>query len=732
MAQKELLRPQDSAGHFQKAGDKYFRTFEFALFPFVPFSKAWNTVMNETSGREGDFAWGPSGFAGQGKIPKYEGSPWEEEIRTYNQARGNKGPDLATSLDNVPQQELQKASQRLSKELAWVLSNKQGYSPPSVRDYEGHTDRPEKFTVETIETIMTEMGITPKNQGKENWKVRGTDGKVLKLVRQTWAKNSRDSAGEQLDFMVKEGEGQARRLEYILHRIGAHAGPEFVKDVMGVEATILTSQKYLEQQIADTDSSKGLKDQFATASRNMANDVARQYNLLSTMFNELYGKQSLDKILDNTKSNPNTANIRKMIKLSSMTKDDAKFLRDSLKDYGAADESLWYITRQFLDRFVEIRNYDMAHASDGIGSFIYQVPLQARSASPKWMQGYTIGFAKFSPNWVRGRKNLKYVGGQPEVSINVETVVIDMLVDDAGQVREEWMGPKGKGLQDIMVDVGTGAFRGIMDNFLLWDYATKIGNEVKAGVMRRDIENTMLYAEDMGAHGRQFMIGSSMYSQIDDMSFGATDQMGTVVGIQTLTTREIASSIKEQFEHTFIKKNSKTAKDFNAALLKVFERGAEEANLATDAWKEEIPDVGSYSLPGGNPGVFAKAGGDGLWKNMEDPLRGGRGIGVPFTFISGRRGTSTAAKKFKKAHANMFVQSNWLGPEGEGPSREWNAEGDLFGPAGKVYKGQEMVKDASIMDWRLTINTSGKTSIRFFKGEQAYKYDDSMNKWVKV
>jgi len=704
MAELNLLQPDKPS-----KVKSIFRTFEFALFPFVPFSQRWRTMYAETSGREGDFAWGPRGFADT-QMPR-KNEKWDALIEDYNRAQG-KSNNLIANLKKFNENFARSETQKMAQDLQAAL----GVDYLGGEGIEGAG--PEKYITESLDAVMGAQGLRAgdKRKGNLSWKMTDESKENIKINLHGWEKSNSIAGSETLDIMAKIGDDSKRKTEYLLHRIGEYAGGKFVSDVMGIEATNQTTGKYLEAQLTDEKYTGTMKESFQAAARDMANDIARQYNVMMNMFNKKYGSLKMVDILEKTgKRDKETADqfIERMIKAGA----DSTLMNDS-KDavstkHMGGDETLWFITRQMLDRFIQIRDYDKKHVSDGIASYIYQIPLRHHGGQTG--EGYTIGFAKFSPKWGVGRTKLrKYVEGATTLSeqnIHVETFVLDML--DIGTVKQKWITKET--LQQIFTtSQKEGRYAGLVENFILWDYAVRLGDKDKVATLANRVNSEVAGLKDVGLHGRQYLIGSSAWTQIDNMTFGALAGAGNVVGLSTMTDRDTAEVIRRQFKAYF---DTKGNAKLGSALKTLFQKAVLRSNIVTQAWKDEIPGAEGFTVSQGS--ILA---GKKLYKG--DPMEGGTGVGVPFTFMSGRRGTTQQYEKFKATKSEWLMHTRFQQPPDDykgAMATRGHTTGDEDWVS-KIYN-YDFMESGDMMDWRLTVNTSQKASIRFFKDGKRWHAD---------
>jgi len=534
-----------------------FKTIEFGFSPFVPFTETWNMILQ--GGKDGsDFKVHADSLDGRGE------PSWHETIDAYG------WDDVLKAVDNLPEGQINEASADMTEELANLL---QGDNPIYSK-----YDTSEAAELEDLITI--DWMLDSENHWAwegDSWRTPGVQAR-----RSVMGKQLQASSHENIDMMATTTK-QADNMEYVLHRVGAHLGADFVKDIEGIEVTKMVGKKYTQFLFNELNTIEDWGDRWTAVANRLAEDFMEQYQSIMKVGGDLMKIAEMDL----SKAFPGAS--------------------DKVTAHGGKYDSVQYMALQMMDRFAEVslRN------DKSFATYMWQNPLTWKKA-PKFYKGgggqsTIIGFANFKAHLHReqnGAVTINYV------SVDAKILDIGTLWKEAGFIS------KADYLKYLEAASSTGY--GTLAQFLLWDRMQQVQQGKNMLVAGSEAVGLGLSKWANFRSQRGEMLGSSGRYQVDEIARGMV-AAGSVEAVQVLSTSEIATGVKNQFEAFFNSEGvTKLFSDF-------YTKARQSAIDVTNSWQRT--SVGNRALDDA----------DNVWADELYDSGGitGSKIGLPWFFYSG-------------------------------------------------------------------------------------------------
>ena len=550
-----------------------FSTTEFGFDIFIPFSKQWEQEVTHGSKSLRGSKWSVS--------PKEQGATnaggmteeWTNVFKAFTE-------NFDTALKAYPTTQARQKSAEMASNLADILYDAQKVPTQSqgVGKYKATKGELEDYIV---------MEYNRLNHEEENWKHIGADGsKVEGPAKLSSGKVKGEGfstlSQKSMDFMA-ETDDEAQNLNYLLNRIAAQQGaPEgFVKNIQGVEVTIEASSKYFQKEydkLEDiTDPAKRLKKSAKNAARN----VMAEYKKVAGSITDAY---------------------------------------TSFKEKEQEPEDVFYIGGQMMDRFWEVTER-MFRQSGGKqtagGAYLYHIPLKNAGFSAVGEWHPLVGLIRLMPVFQKTGKPSGGFGDLMLTNISTQTMIIDLTDFDADG-----------NFSEMSTVAGYQYMIGLLSNFLIQDgiknlNSTTIKDQLLGDNMRRQIANVAVTTSM-----RTELIGSSVWTMANATLQTLAPEV-FVQAVKTLTTPEIAESLKNQFED-FFSSSTDSGKLMSEQFALFYADAVANSQTITKSWIKGMgQDWGAWK--GTENSIFSKQ-----WGYLGGNSPSGQGAAVPWFLNYGR------------------------------------------------------------------------------------------------
>tara|TARA_R110002020_G_C16290895_1_gene772418 strand:- start:52 stop:2124 length:2073 start_codon:yes stop_codon:yes gene_type:complete len=570
-------------GHAPKkvAAQTKVSTTEFGYDIFIPFSKKWQQKVTHgnKSLRGSQWSISPRELGAQN-----EGSMNKEWARVYEAFRNN----FDEAVKAYPSTLVRQKSAAMARSLADILYESQ----------ENDTGGAEAFKATSGETTdYLAMEYFRLNHNKDDWQhsVKGettVDGPAALTSGEEREGSFSTLSQKSMDFLATNDD-MAANLEYVLNRIAAQEGaPDgFVNNIQGIEVTSMAHEKYFQQEL------KKVYDESPALSQSQALKIS--------------AKRAVE-------------NVMKEYRKVGGTIEDA--YKDMEKNQGTSEErgnaeNVLYIGRQLMDRFWEVTER-MFQQSDGKrtagGAYIYQIPMSGGYQYPRGTFVPLMGLIRLEPVFKKTGKPAGGFGDLILTKIKTQTMVIDLSTSFnlEGDFKE------------LSTAAGYQYMIGLLGNFLIQDGIKNLNSEHVREVLMgdraaRDLANNLVLA------GRRMdLIGSSLWT----MTEGTLQTFRPEVFIQavkTLTTPEIAESLKTQFEN-FLSDSSESGKYMSKEFAAFYANAIMNSQTITKTWLKRIGRDWS-KWKGTENSIFSKK-----WGYTGGMSPSGEGVAAAWFMNSGR------------------------------------------------------------------------------------------------
>ena len=517
-----------------------FSTVEFGVAPFVPFSKRWAMQIDP-----------------KGESPHWEISPSRDNdgtmemlLNIMDDSPGMQGVDFMEDvIDKAPHQRMKSASAEMANELAEMLSDE-----PIYKTLTGTPEEiPERIVIEFINEQNLEI---------EHGKKLSDFG-----VPDRWIDKVEGAGSESLDMAAKS-EAEAEYLRYSLNRMASVFEDEaFVKGAVGIEVTKETKGKFLQQIFQVTDDTMSDADRMAQSADVFGKFVMQEYNKAGA------GPMTRARAMINVpgaKGQPkDTAaaipGIGSMIGMNIA--------------HSKGEETPEKIAKQVLSRFIQIAE----NVGEG-GAYIYHIPLVDRSPvwdakKGQWNKPLTKGSSKYRVGFM----NLK-----PRFGPNGSITGIDTSsqVTDMATLFAQGQGAITQAEFEDLMEAAESVAYGTFAQWLLWDLAMhSTGGSENLEMAANHLTQILDRELFLGEHMRGALFGSSLWSQITELSLGAMGGSVNVQAVQVLTSAQVRDSVRGQFE-SFLDPAQNPA--LKGALKAFYEKAITTSNKLTQDWKRNL------------------------------------------------------------------------------------------------------------------------------------------------
>ena len=535
-------------------GQSAFATTEFGFDIWMPFAKQWRQKVIDGAMTEDSNKWTvapKSRGAESASQVKKDWAPMFDLFRDHFDEAYGAYPKTAARV----------ASTTMGKELGEILYDAQ-LIPPAVNKESG-VGKYMATTGETKDYLIIDYLDSNKGAAKE-WNMDNVSGPSAFLstgAKKGFAKLSKHS----FDFLAEEDK-EAQNLEYVLarmsHSLSANQKKKgFLDNIQGIEVTTELGTKYFSDAYNELGHLQNPQEQLEQGAENAAMRILKEYNRVGGTLSTAYAK---------------------------LSKGPKK-----MKGYGGkvGVETASYIGAQLVDRFWEVAER-MFHQTGGAqikgGAYLYQIPLKGSEISfgkPLRTVSPLIGFIRIEPVF---KKNNFKAGTAPKYGdLKLQTIATQALViniaDVAGKTNEQ--------IAAMMSILGGSAgyknVIGLLHNWLLSDAHFNLGMSLaEATVLNEDMDAQTANTRSFTGM-RQDLIGSSLWVYTQ----GSIDHLSPkpfVQAVKTLTTPEIAASLKEQFENFLNPKKSKAGQQMAKKYARFYEEAIKKSQNITKVWLGNI------------------------------------------------------------------------------------------------------------------------------------------------
>ena len=523
MTLEEYVSHADKNEKLQNA----FATTEFGFDIWVPFAKQWQQTLVDGAMTADSNKWtvAPKSLGAQGinDVAK----DWAP---IFNLFRDN----FDEAYKAYPNSQARAKSVEMADELAEIL-----YDGQKIPTVDAGVSRYKNTKGETKDYLVMEYLATDEYDDIEG---------PAKLYSTEAGEGFSTLSSKSIDFMA-ETDQDVINLGYVLHRLANQEGVKkgFVEGIQGIEVTTETTTKYFSQAYNAIDNIEDPQERLEQAAKNIAKELMQEYNKVGGNLTKVYNQWA------------------------GATKD-------------GKNETAQYIGAQILDRFWEVTER-MFRQTDGAkvgGAYLYQIPLHGSQFKLKRKIWPLIGFIRIEPVW---KKNP--AGKNPNYGdLILDKIATQALAIDMGSVA-------GRSIEEIDALIGKmkGArgfesYIGVLSNFLIWDAHFNLGvSHAEAITLMKDIDTQMANITVLTSN-RADLIGSSLWVYTQ----GGIDILSPkpfVQAVKTLTTPEIAESLREQFE-IFLSPNSPAGKAMAKKYAQFYEAAVSKSQDITKIWIKNI------------------------------------------------------------------------------------------------------------------------------------------------
>jgi len=577
-------------------------TTEFGFDIFVPFSKKWEQKVTHgnKSLRGSKWTVSPRELGAQN-----EGSMTAEWARVYEAFRTN----FDEAVKAYPSTLVRQKSAAMARSLADILYESQ----------ENDAGGAEAFKATSGETTdYLAMEYFRLNHSKDEWQhsVEGettVNGPAAMTSGEEREGSFSTLSQKSMDFLATNDD-MAANLEYVLNRIAAQEGaPDgFVNNIQGIEVTSAPHEKFFQQEL------KKVYNESPALSQSKALNLAvnRAVEKIMKEYRQIGG--TIKDAYKDMEKNQGTSKERKGV------------------------ENVLYIGRQLMDRFWEVTER-MFRQTDGKqtagGAYIYQIPMSGGYQYPSATFVPLMGLVRLEPVFKKTGKPAGGFGDLILTKIKTQTMVVDLATSFNLEGDFEQLG--GAAGYNYMI--------GLLSNFLIQDGIKNLNSEHVREVLMgdraaRDLANNLVLA------GRRMdLIGSSLWT----MTEGTLQQFRPEVFVQavkTLTTPQIAESLKSQFED-FLSEDSESGKHMSKEFAAFYANAIMNSKTITQKWLKRIGRDWS-KWKGTENSIFSEK-----WGYAGGMSSSGEGAAAAWFMNAGRDASGWAEFKDR---ATQFEQTQFL------------------------------------------------------------------------
>tara|TARA_R110002020_G_C16292897_1_gene772563 strand:- start:56 stop:2248 length:2193 start_codon:yes stop_codon:yes gene_type:complete len=535
-----------------EAGQDAFATTEFGFDIWMPFAKQWRQAVIDGAMKDGSNKWTVApksrGAVSANQVSK-DWAPMFDLFREHFDEAYNAYPKTAARV----------ASTTMGKELGEILYDAQ-LIPPAVNKESG-VGKYMATTGETKDYLVMDYLESNKGTAKE-WNldnVRGPSAFLSSGAKKGFAKLSKHS----FDFMAEDDE-EAANLEYMLARMSHSLTADqkkkgFLDNIQGIEVTTELGTKYFSDAYNELSKIEDPQKRLEQGAKNAAEKIMKEYNKVGGTLSTAYAK---------------------------LSKGPKK-----MKGYGGkvGVETASYIGAQLVDRFWEVAER-MFNQTGGAklkgGAYLYQVPLRGSEIKiGKKMLSPLIGFVRIEPVF---KKNNFKAGTAPKFGdLQLQTIATQALVINIAQTTNKTADEIAALLQTLHGDSANPNVLGLVSNWLMSDAHFNLGMSLgEATALGKDMDaqvaNTRAFTSMRLEH-----VGSSLWVYTQ----GGIDHLSPkpfVQAVKTLTTPEIAASLKDQLENFLDPKKSKAGQQMAKKYARFYEEAIKKSQNITKVWVKNI------------------------------------------------------------------------------------------------------------------------------------------------
>jgi len=535
-----------------EAGQDAFATTEFGFDIWMPFAKQWKQSLTDGAMTEGSNKWTVApksvGAESANQVTK-DWSPMFDLFRENFDEAYNAYPKTAARV----------ASSTMGRELGKILYDAQ-LIPPSINKQSG-VGKYMATTGETKDYLVMEYLENNKGNTKD-WNVDNVSGPA-KFLSSGAKKGFSELSAHSIDFLA-ETDQEAANLEYMLARMSHSLTKDqkkagFLDNIQGIEVTTELGTKYFSDAYNELSHMENPQKQLEKGAKIAAKRIMKEYNKIGGSLSNAYGELS--------------KGAKKRIGHGGKT----------------GVETASYIGAQLVDRFWEVTER-MFKQTNGEqikgGAYLYQIPLKGSEIMVgKKKLSPLIGFIRIEPVF---KKNSFKAGTAPNYGdLILQKIATQALVIDISSVKGKSADEIAAFLETLHGDTANPNVLGLVNNWLMSDAHFNLGMSLgEATALGKDMDaqvaNTTVFTSQRLEH-----IGSSLWVYTQ----GGVDHLSPkpfVQAVKTLTTPEIAASLKEQFENFLNPKKGKAGKQMAKKYAKFYEEAIKRSQAITKIWIKSI------------------------------------------------------------------------------------------------------------------------------------------------